>query len=474
MPPLPRPGTSETIQAGAQSCVLGGQANVLVVGGGPAGIGAAIGAAQAGARTILVERYGFLGGNATAGLVMPLMSYFTEHHTREVKGAATLLPTDHGEGVPVIAGVTRDLLNRLIDAGGAVRPSLETGFTVPFDPEIFKQVALEFMDETGVLFLLHSYACGVLQNNQHVDGVIFQGKSGRLAIRADVTVDCTGDADVAAMAGAPFDIGRSADGYTQPMTLMFRVMGFDKAAFADYAHKHPGQWKGVHGLWELVTKATRMGELDLQREDILFFTAVHEGEIIVNSTRVTKLLGTDVWDLTEAEWLARRQMRQIFAFLKKYVPGFADAYIVQSGVQIGVRESRRIVGEYQLTQRDILLAQQFEDVIARCTYPMDIHNPKGKGTVMMRLPSGKAYDIPLRCLVPKQVEKLLVAGRCISGTHEACSSYRVIPVAMAVGQAAGVCAALSASARQTPRSLSHKVVQRELLRQGADLHDIHV
>jgi len=454
---------------------LAGRADVLVVGGGPAGIGAAAGAARAGAGVVLVERYGFLGGNATAGLVMPLMAYFTEHHIREEKGAATtLLPTDHGVGVPVIAGVVRDFVERLARAGGAIEPSLQTGYTVPFDPETFKQVALQFMDELKISYLFHSYASDILKENHHVRGVGFQTKSGPVAIKADVTVDCTGDGDVAAMSGASFDIGRPADGYTQPMTLMFRIVGFDKAVFAEYAHKHPGQWRGVHGLWDLITKAAKAGDLQLPREDILFFAGLHEGEIVVNSTRVTKLYGTDVWDLTEAEWHSRKQMQQIFAFLKKYVPGFQNSYIVQSATQVGVRETRRIVGDYQLTQKDILLARQFDDVIARCTYPMDIHNPKGKGTTLMRLPAGMAYDIPLRSLMPKEIENLLTAGRCISGTHEACSSYRIMPVAMATGQAAGVCAALAAASGRAPRSVPFKLVQRELLNQKANLRDIEV
>jgi hypothetical protein len=401
MPPLPHPKHNETIQAGTRAVRVAGDADVLVVGGGPAGIGAAVGAARAGARTILVERYGFVGGNATAGLVSPLMSYFTEHHTRQQKGAVSLLPTDHGQGVPVIAGVLRELIDRLERAGGATEPSLETGYTVPFDPEVFKQAAVTFLDDAGVRYLFHSLAAETLRTGRRVDGVVFETKSGPLAIRAAVTVDCTGDGDTAASGGAAFELGRS-DGYTQPMTLMFRVLGFDKAAFGDYAGKHPGQWRGVHGLWDLVKKAAKAGELDLQREDILFFTAMHEGEITVNSTRVTKLFGTDVWDLTEAEWQSRRQMQQIFQFLKKYVPGFEHAYIVQSGVQVGVRETRRVVGEYTLSKHDVLCARQFDDVIARCTYPMDIHNPKGKGTTMMRVPAGKAYDIPLRCLLPKR------------------------------------------------------------------------
>jgi FAD dependent oxidoreductase len=186
---------------------------------------------------------------------------------------------------------------------------------------------------------------------------------------------------------------------------------------------------------------------------------------------VTRVLGTEVWDLTYAEWQSRRQMRQIAAFLRRYVPGFEQAYVAQSGVNIGVRETRRILGDYQLTAADVLEARKFDDVIARASYPIDIHNPTGSGTILQRLPPGEAYDIPLRCLLPQGVEHLIVAGRCISGSHEAHSSYRVMPIAMATGQGAGVCAALAARTGKTPRQVPAAHVQQELKRQGANLRD---
>ena len=210
----------------------------------------------------------------------------------------------------------------------------------------------------------------------------------------------------------------------------------------------------------------------MPREDVLFFGTPHEHEVAVNSTRVTRVLGTDVWDLTYAEWEGHRQMRQIAAFLKRYVPGFEKAYAVQSGVQIGVRETRRILGEYQLTADDVLSARKFEDGIARGSYPIDIHNPKGPGTILRRLPPGASYDIPLRSLIPRSLDQVLVAGRCISGTHEAHSSYRTMPISMATGQAAGICAALAARSGRRPRELPAREVQAELLRQGAILDNL--
>jgi glycine/D-amino acid oxidase-like deaminating enzyme len=467
MPSLKRPEEAQRIELPSRKAIVAAETDVLVVGGGPAGLGAAMGAAQAGARVVLAERYGFLGGNATAALVMPLMSFHTAHPTKEKKGATTLLPTDHGPGEPIIAGALRTLLERLVKAGGAIAPSLDTGYVVPFDPEWFKLVALELLDEAGVQFLFHSFASGVLGRNR-VEGAVLETKSGPIAVRARVTVDCTGDGDVAVQAGAPSELGR-ADGLVQPMTLMFRVVEFQRASFEAYVTQNPKQWRGVHGLWDLVREATEAGELRLPREDILFFATPHEEEVSVNSTRVTRVLGTDVWDLSYAEWASRKQMRQIAEFLRRYVPGFEKSYVAQSGVQVGVRETRRVLGDYQLSADDVLAARKFGDAIARGAYPIDIHNPTGTGTVLKRLPPGEAYDIPLRCLLPKDVEGLLVAGRCMSGTHEAHSSYRVMPIVMATGQAAGVCAALAARREILPRAIAVDDVQRELARQGASL-----
>lgn len=463
------PRVPRSVQLPPRQALHAGSTQVLVIGGGPAGIGAAIGAANAGAEVVLVERYGFLGGNATAALVMPLMSFHNEVKQAVVGDPSRLLPPDHGEGEPVVGGVLRTLLDRLVSAGAAIRPSLETGYTVPFDPELFKLVLYELLEVHEVRTLLHAFASGVVDLPDRARAV-FETKSGPLVMDADVIVDCTGDGDIAAAAGASYEIGRPEDGWTQPMTLMFRMARFDQERFAAYARANPDQWKGVHGLWDLVRAATDAGELDLPREDVLFFATPNTGEVAVNSTRVTEVLGTSVWDLTRAEFTAHRQMAQIARFLKARVPGFADSYVVQSGVQIGVRETRRITGEYQLTGEDVLTARTFDDAIARGAYPVDIHNPSGRGTTLKRLPRGRSYDIPLRCLFPRDVDRVLVAGRCISGDHVAHSSYRVMPIAMATGQAAGVCAALAATQGKRPQDVPAGVVQRELRAQGASLH----
>ncbi len=468
MPVLQPPEHPQTLTLPPREAVLAARTQVLVVGGGPAGLGAALGAADAGADVILAERYGFLGGNATVALVMPLMSFHNEKKQAPPGMTTRLLPTDHGEGDPVVAGMLWRLLQRLTEREGAITPSADTGYTVPFDPEQFKLAALDMLDEAGVRMLFHAFASGVASDSD-VQRVVFETKSGPVVIEADIVVDCTGDGDIAAAAGANFEIGRDEDGLVQPMTLMFRMVDFLRPRFGDYVREHPDQWRGVHGLWDLIQEATEAGEIDLPRENLLFFATPHAREVSVNSTRVTRVLGTDVWDLTRAEWEARRQLDQIVSFMRRRVPGFEEAYVAQSGVQVGVRETRRIVGDYQLTGDDILSAKNFPDAIAQGAYPVDIHNPKGTGTVLRRVPQGEAYDIPLRCLLPQGVDRMVVAGRCISGTHVAHSSYRIMPISMATGQAAGVCAALATRSGKLPREIPADEVQHTLRGQDASL-----
>jgi hypothetical protein len=428
-----------------------------------------MGAAHAGASVVLAERYGFLGGWATCALVMPLASYHAVELAAAQPGDTSMFPSDAGAGEPVIRGVLEDLVERLVQAGGAMPPSRKTGYVVPFDAEVLKWVAQDMLDEAGVEVLHHALAVGALVEDGASAGATFATKSGFLSIRAKATVDCTGDGDVAALAGAPYEVGRSEDGLVQPMTLMFRMAKFDRAAFAAYVDKNPGQWFGVFGLWDLAITAFQAGEYRAPREDVLLFGTTRDDEITVNCTRVTEVLGIDAWDLSAAEIEGRRQVREVASFLTRRVPGFEHAYVAQSGTQIGVRETRRVIGAHVLSVDEVLGAERFDDVVARNAYPVDIHNPQGRGTHLRRLPPCEAYDIPLRCLIPLSPDGLLVAGRCISASHEALSSVRVMPACVATGHAAGVCAALSSRDGIDPRDVPYRDVQLELARQGAEI-----
>ncbi|MGE5308595.1 MAG: FAD-dependent oxidoreductase [Deltaproteobacteria bacterium] len=467
MPILAEPRDKTTEELPKRSARVAAETEVLVVGGGPAGIGAALGSAMAGAGTVLVERYGFLGGSPTVSLVDPIASFFTHSDIGILPPRFALFPKDHGKGFPVEAGILEDLVVKLIQSGGAQRPMQQNGYTVPFDPEKYKLACMDLLDEAGVSVLLHSQASGYLDGR--MPGVVFETKSGPILIRAKRIVDCTGDGDVAVWAGAPYEVGRSSDGFTQPMTLLFRVMDFNRRRFKSYVNGHPGEWDGVRGLWELIRKAAAQKQFRLPREDMLFFGSVHPREVNVNSTRVTQVLGTNVWDLTKAEWDSRRQMQDIMQFLKEYVPGFEVSYVGQSGTGISVRETRRIMGDYVMNEKDVLEARKFDDAIAKGTYPVDEHNPTGRGTILKDIPYNDNYEIPLRCLLPKGLDTMTIGGRCISGTHIALSSYRVIPTSICTGQAAGACAALSAKKNVSVHAVDFRDVRSTLLDQGADL-----
>ncbi len=414
------------------------EAEVVVVGGGPSGLCAAIAAAEEGADTLLIERYGFLGGMATAGLVNPFMTWLAG-------------------GQPVIEGIFARLRERLKEADAwSLDPE-----GARFDPETLKLVADEMVLDAGVRLRLHSMLAAVEAEGGHVHRLALVSKSGMEAARGRVFVDCTGDADLCAWAGAETEMGREEDGLCQPMTLNFRMGGVDR-------ERMPSR-EQINALYDA---AKERGEIDNPRENVLFFYTTRHGEIHFNTTRVVKLDATRAEELTCAELQARRQVREMVSFLRRQVPGFENAYLLRMGAQIGVRESRRVMGDYVLTTEDVLSARKFEDGIARGSYPVDIHNPAGTGTVIKRLPPGEAYDIPYRCLLPRGFTNLLVAGRPISCNHGAHSSLRVMPIAMAVGEAAGVAAALAAKADAEPRAVEPGLLRQSLLARGASLSNL--
>ncbi len=409
------------------------QHDVVVVGGGTAGVAAAVAASRNGADTLLIERYGFLGGTMTAGLVNPFMTF-------------------HAGKEQIIHGIFQEIIDRLKRLGGYDEE------TKAFDVEAMKIVLDQLVVEAGVKLLLHTCAVGVVMQGNTIKGVEIHNKSGKSVVFGKVIVDATGDGDVAIMAGAPYEKGRKEDGLTQPMTLNFRMGGVDI-----------GRMPSSQEINRLFIEAKKRGEISIPRENVLWFPTTRKGEIHFNTTRIVKVDGTKAEDLTFAEVEARRQMMELVSFLKKNVPGFENAYLLMSATQIGVRETRRIIGEYVMTGEDILEARKFTDVIARGSYPIDIHSPTGEGTTIMGPPPGSSYDIPYRCLVPKNVENLLVAGRCISTTHEAQAAIRVIPIVVAIGQAAGTAAALSAKLNIPPRRLDVSLLQKTLREQGANL-----
>lgn len=441
--------------------------DVLVIGGGPAGIGAAIAAARAGAKTVLVERYGFLGGNATAGLVGPFMTSYS----------------DDGE-TQLVKGVFDELVRRMERVGGAIHPedvrtgSPYSGFfskghdhVTPFDPEAVKLVSVEMMEEAGVQLYLHSFFCDVIIDGDKVKGGIILNKSGLQAIHAKVTIDCSADGDVAVKAGAEMLQGRQKDGLTQPMTMFFRVANIDDEQVLKYVEENPEERDLLFS--KLIAEKREAGEWTVNKNHLGIYRTSQQGVWRVNTTRVQGLDGTKVEDLVQGEIEGRRQVFELIAFFRKYFPGFENATLVDTAAQIGVRETRRLVGEYTLTEDDLISGRDFEDTIALYGYPIDIHSPDDVTTEFSKTyQTANIYQLPYRILVPKVKDGLLLAGRNVSATHEALGAIRVMPCAFALGQAAGVGAALSSKQGVEVRDVDIQQLQQTLIEQDVVLPQI--
>src|SRR5580692_5301119 len=441
--------------------------DVLVIGGGNAGCAAAIAAARHGARVLLVERYGLRGGTATASMVGPWMTF----HSGEDR---------------IVGGIAQEIVERLMQRGaspGHIRDSSDYVSTItPFDPEVHKALLFEMMREAGVALLLHAYVLSAQLDGDAVCGATFATVGGTRGYRGKVVIDATADALVAASAGVPTQQGDER-GRVQPATLMFRLSHVDLAALAAYLREHPDEMRSslrpqervpaaltaVAGLNELWERARADGLVDVPRELVSFFISPYPDEVTVNMTRVVNIDPLDPDDLTRAEVESRLQAMQLLEFFRRRVPGFAGARIAATGTQVGIRESRRIVGRYTLTRDDVLQARRFDDAVARSAYPIDLHNPSGSGTTTHRLAAGESYEIPYRCLLPVNREQLLVAGRCISTTHEALASTRLTPTVMTLGQAAGTAAALAIARRVRVAEIDPVQLRAQLVADGVPL-----
>ncbi len=427
----------------SRSIPVASEADVLVCGAGPAGIGAALGAARAGCRNVLLLE----GGNAVGGVsTTGMMSHWT--------------------------GSTESSLMEEIcrlQADSVLLPEPERGRADHYiGHEALKNAYLKLLADAGVRVQLYTQVVGAIVENGCVKGVVTESKSGREAVFAKVVVDATGDGDVAARAGAAFDMGREGDGVCQPVTLMFRLGGVDTSRCIA-----PGSFETTVAVPAGEIQALAREHLPAPAGHVLLYRQHLPGEMCVNMTNVTNVDATDVRQLSQAELVCRRQMEAIVAFLRAYAPGYEHCYVVASASQIGVRETRHFRTLHTMSEDDIVEARQFDDWIAtRNHFNFDIHNTKGAGLdangAQAHFRAKGKYTIPYRSCVPESLDGLLLAGRNIGGTHKAHSNFRVMPICINVGQGVGIAAFLAASRGLRPRDVNAADIQAELRRQGVE------
>jgi glycine/D-amino acid oxidase-like deaminating enzyme len=420
--------------------------DVVVVGAGSAGSSAAISAARRGARTLLVDRLAFLGGTSTA-VLDTFYAFYTPGETAR----------------RVVGGIGWEVVQALKSVGLAFeRPNTYgAGTGVTYDPEALKVVWERLAEQAGVEILLHTWATGVQVRDGRIEAVRLWNKGGESVVEAGVVIDASGDADLCAMAGVPYDDARSTPNL-QSMSTIFRVANVD----VDRAASLPKT-----ELWALMRKAAEGGGYRLPRLEGSWHRTPYTGVVTVHMTRIPNVDATDPQQLTRAELEGRRQVQEYHRFLRNLVPGFEHSVLVATSSAIGVRESRRVMGDYRLTRDDVLGARRFADEIALCGAPIEDHVP-GTDTRWTYVPHSGVYGIPYRCLLPVGIEAMLVAGRCFSATHEAHASARSMATCMAMGQAAGTAAALAVASGTTPRDLDARFLREGLTGDGALLDAI--
>ena len=415
--------------------------NLIVVGGGFAGVAAAISAGRAGLSVLLIEKANCLGGAATNCLVNPFMP---NHTPVEVNGEKT--------DIHLSQGLYKEILEELGHFKAAT-----SGWAPAFHEEYLKIVLNRMVLEAKVEILYHSYLSDVKKSGERIESVTVVNKSGKQEFFADTFIDATGDADLAVLSGCPHRLGREADGLCQPMTLCFRVGGVD-------LEKFKATRSTINSLYQ---EFQASGKIKNPRENVLIFHTLLDGVLHFNSTRIVKLNPVDAFDLTRAEIMAREQVLELFNFMKENIDGFQNSQLLITAAEIGVRESRMIDGDYILTGKDLVDCVKFDDTIAAGNYDIDIHNPEGSGTSHYYFPSGQYYTIPYRSLIPAGTDNLLVAGRCISADHEAQASIRIMPIVCTLGEAAGSAAALAVKAGGAVRKVNITELQNNLVKNGA-------
>ena len=412
--------------------------DVIVVGGGFAGSFAAIEAARHGADVLLIEKYNCLGGAAAYALVSPFMGF----RTRMPDGSLKNLAGD----------LFLDVVNEAREISGA-----SDSYPITyFDEESMKITLVRRAMAAGVKLLFDTTVTAANVSDGRIVSVEAVCKAVKMEFFADTFIDASGDAELSALAGCECLVGRDEDGLCQPMTLCFRVGGVDKEKYL----KIKPEINKIYKTWQ------QEGKIKNPRENVLCFNNCNDGVIHFNTTRVVRKNPTNPFELTEAEIEAREQVYEMMNFLRAEIDGFENARLLSTALHIGIRESRRVMGEYVLCEDDLVSLSRFDDAIAVSNYAIDIHNPNGTGTVFREFKDGEWYEIPYRCLVPKEMNNLLVAGRCISSTHEAQASYRIMPFCAEIGQASGCAAAVAKNSGKSVREVNVGEVRKILRAEG--------
>lgn len=419
--------------------------DVIVCGGGPAGISAAVSSARQGARTALIERYGILGGMLTSGYVNPILGALSQ-------------------------GTLYDEILVLLKA---VKNKTRIGYEIGIDSEEAKYTLLKFVSDAGVDVFLQTPIVDVIKEETQIKGVVIGSQSGLKKLSAAVVVDATGDGFVSCIAGAECAVGRENDGRCQPATTEFTIENVDESrAITCTGGSDPVKLPDGTSYSEFCKQKNREGELPENVNIVRLHRTRNSGERSVNATQVNGLDTLSPEGVCAAELELRSQIEVIIDFLRRYVPGYENCRLKATGSTLGVRETRRVMGDYILNDNDVETGTRKEDVaVHKAWFLIDIHNPNGGGQAEGRSQPSIPYDIPYRCFLPKGIDGLLTCGRCISGTHRAHASYRVMGICIATGQAAGTAAALCAIGNTAPRQLDVKILQKALIDSGVELFD---
>ncbi len=447
--------------------------DVAVLGGGPGGIAAAVAAARQGVKVLIVERMGFLGGNLVTGL--PLLAYLDS------------------QGRQVIGGFAQELVDRLIKIDGCYghRVCPFHNSTTVINPQYARIACFEMVKENNIDLMLHCEVTGTKVINGKIETVTVVGKGTEYEIEAKVFVDATGDGDVAYMAGARFEKGQKESGVLQPPTLMFDLGGINFEEFFDYLEKHPEElpygsnlthirpgYDGkffrespnhvFFGLKALIAKLREEGKCPIDRDTVIYIRQPISDHVVINTIRILNFDGSDIHDLSRGELEGHLQILPIVNMLKKHVPGFENCYLSSINPFIGVRESRRIIGRKMLSKDDVIAGVIPEDTIALGSYIIDIHSGDGNGTYIRNLDG--PYGIPYGCVLSSDIDGLMLTGRCISVDAVSFGSTRIMPTCMAVGEGAGVGAALAVKQEISPYDVNTEQIKEILLKNKAILN----